>query len=48
MDFSITYNFITGMMLGIEFVTDEEEGAKHMVLDLLILRLMFSAYTIDE
>jgi hypothetical protein len=48
MDFSISFNFITGMMLGIEFVTDEEEGSKHMVIDLLILRLMFSAYTIEE
>ncbi len=43
MDFSIQFNFITGMMLGVEFVSDDEEG-KHMVLDLLILRLMFSVY----
>lgn len=48
MDFSITYHFITGMMLGIEFVKNEEEESTHLVLDLLILRLMFSAYPIEE
>ncbi len=47
MDFSIQFNFITGMMLGVEFVSDDE-GGNHMVLDLLILRLMFSAYPHEE
>lgn len=44
MDFSISINLITGMMLGIEFAEDEEDNSKHMVLDLLILRFMFSLY----
>lgn len=48
MDFSIQYHFITGMMLGIEYAKDEEERATHLVLDLLILRLVFSAYADKE
>ena len=47
MDFSIQYNFITGMMLGVEFTSDEE-GGKYMVWDLLILRLVFAAYPIED
>lgn len=47
MDFSIQYSFITGVMLGIEFTRDEE-GGSYMVLDLLILRLIFAAYPIEE
>lgn len=42
MDFSIDVNFITGMMLGIEFTTDE--GSKYMVLDLFIARLVFGLH----
>lgn len=44
MDFSISTNFIMGMMVGIEFVTDEEESARHMAIDLFILRILFSVY----
>jgi len=48
MDFSISVNLITGVMLGVEFVTDDENNSRHMVIDLLILRLMFSAYYDQE
>lgn len=48
MDFSISINLITGIMLGLEFVTDDENKSRHMVIDLLIFRLMFSAYYDEE
>ncbi len=47
MDFSIGFNFITGVMLGIEFTRDEE-GSSYAVLDLLILRLIFAAHPYEE
>jgi hypothetical protein len=45
MDFSISVNFITGVMLGIEFST--EEDSKYMVLDLFIARLVFGLHPIE-
>lgn len=48
MVFNISTNFIMGMMVGIEFVTDEEEGARHMAIDLFILRVLFSVYHNEE
>jgi hypothetical protein len=45
MDFSIGLNFITGVMLGLEFVTDEED--KYLVVDLLILRLTVGLHPIE-
>jgi hypothetical protein len=42
MVFSISGAFITGVMLGIEFVVDEESNSRHLALDLLIFRLLFS------
>lgn len=43
MDFSIELNFITGAMVGIEFVSDDE-GGKYAVLDLVILRFVFGLH----
>ncbi len=49
MVFDLQYNFITGVMVGIEFVNDEDgEGGKHMAIDLFILRLLFSIYPNEE
>ena len=48
MVFSIDLNFITGVMLGIEFITDEETNSRHMALDLLIIRVLFSLYQEEE
>jgi hypothetical protein len=48
MAFSIDLNFITGVMLGLEFVSDEESNSRHMVLDLLIIRVLFSLYQEEE
>lgn len=47
MDFSIQFAFITGAMLGIEFTSDEE-GGRYMIWDLVILRLIFAAYPIED
>ena len=45
--FSIEFSFITGMMLGVEFVTKEQSGGTSaFILDLLILRIGF--YHEDE
>lgn len=46
MDFSISLNFITGAMIGIEFThgDDEEDNGRYMVIDLLIVRLVFGIY----
>ena len=45
--FSIELSFITGMMLGVEFVTKEQSGGTSaFILDLLILRIGF--YHEDE
>lgn len=45
MDFSFSANFITGMMLGMEFVSDEDE--RYVVFDFLIIRLVFG-YAVTE
>ena len=45
--FSIELSFITGMMLGVEFVTKEQTGGTAaFILDLFILRIGF--YHEDE
>lgn len=46
MDFSVGLNFITGMMLGIEFARDEDEEnpSKYMVIDLLIVRFVLGLH----
>ena len=36
----VQFNFITGMMLGLEFFTDEEDDISYLIIDLLILRTM--------
>ena len=36
----LQFSFITGMMLGIEFFTDEEDGISYTIIDLLIIRTM--------
>lgn len=39
----LTINFITGAMLGFEYVQDHEfEDMHHIVLDLVIVRLLFT------
>jgi hypothetical protein len=40
--FTITMNFITGMMVGIEYVFDDEDEIHHLALDLFIVRFLFS------
>jgi hypothetical protein len=45
MDFSIGLHFITGVMLGLEFTTDEED--KYLVVDLLIVRLTFGLHPME-
>ena len=45
--FSIEFSFITGALLGFEFVTKEQsDGVTAVILDLLILRIGF--YHEDE
>jgi hypothetical protein len=36
------YDWISGMSLGIEFINDEEEKQNIIIIDILILRLIFS------
>lgn len=38
--FSLSINFISGIMLGIEFYEDPEDDLKLVVIDLLIVRIM--------
>ena len=38
----ITFNWITGMMVGVEYVYDEEEEVHHIATDFFIFRLLFS------
>lgn len=49
MDFSVGVNFITGMMLGLEFSRDEDESSpsKYLVIDLLIVRFVFGLHPIE-
>jgi len=35
-------SFITGFMVGFEYVNIEEDDATHLILDLGIVRLLFS------
>ena len=35
-------NFITGFMVGFEYVNIEEDDATHLIVDLGIVRLLFS------
>ena len=45
--FSIQLSWITGMMLGVEFITKEQsDGVTAVILDLIILRIGF--YHEDE
>ena len=37
---SIDLNFITGMMLGLEYVQDPEEEVNYLVVDILFVRLL--------
>lgn len=50
MVFDLQFNFITGVMVGIEFVNDEDgdSGGKHMAIDLFIIRFLFSIYPSEE
>ncbi len=45
MDFSIEAHFITGVMLGLEFTTDED--SKYLVIDLFIVRLAFGLHPME-
>lgn len=38
----ISLSLISGMMLGIEHVFNDEEETNHLVLDVLIVRIMFT------
>ncbi len=46
MDFSISFTFITGMMLGLEVARDEDEKnpSKYLVIDLFIIRFIFGLH----
>lgn len=47
---SIELSFITGIMLGIEFITKEDTGGEMsaVVIDLLIVRIGFYCYAEEE
>lgn len=44
MDFSLSIHWITGVMVGIEFQSDDEGDSRYMVLDLAILRFVFGLH----
>lgn len=48
MDFNVQAYFMTGVMLGIEFITDEENESNHLVISLFIICIMFSFYKDEE
>ena len=43
-----SFHFISGFMLGIEFVQDDEEGTVILVLDLGILRVTAQRFRLEE
>lgn len=46
MAFSLQFSFITGMMLGLEFESDEE-GGKYLILDLAIIRFVIGLHSVE-
>jgi hypothetical protein len=44
----VELHFIMGFMLGVEYVNLEESDATHFVIDLGIVRIMFSFFKGDE
>ena len=48
MAFSASVRFITGMMVGLEFQSDEEDGSRYVVIDCLILRFVIGLHPLEE
>ena len=44
----VELHFITGVMLGIEYVNLEDSDATHLILDLGIVRIMFTFFKGDS
>ena len=38
----IELNFISGIMLGVEYIQDPEDETHYLVVDLLFVRILFS------
>ena len=41
---AINIGFVTGVMFGFELYDDEEERSSSFILDLFILRIVFTSY----
>ena len=48
MAFSASIRFIPGMMVGLEFSSDPEDGSRYAVIDCLILRFVIGLHAVDE
>lgn len=48
MDFSLSIHLITGVMVGLEFQSDDEGDSRYMVIDLAILRFVFGLHQESE